>query len=137
MALNKGIVYEAWGIRCYWVIQEYIYANLVKRYGLKTEGYSPEHASWFALYNLKQKGNRLTLTPSRFVSTTVDAMYQAMKNNPGLPNRERFVSVRRQVESQTRRDIRLMILSHPFTQSVLNIGRADDTATLIRDEMPV
>ena len=91
--LNKGIVYEAWGIRCYWVIQEYIYANLVKRYGLKTEGYSPEHASWFALYNLKQKGNRLTLTPSRFVSTTVDAVYQAMKNNPGLPNRERFVQV--------------------------------------------
>jgi len=45
------------------------------------------------LYNLKQKGNRLTLTPSRFVSTTVDAVYQAMRNNPGLPSRERFVQV--------------------------------------------
>jgi len=30
-----------------------------------------------------------------------------------------------------------MILSHPFTQTVLNIGRADDAVTLIRDEMPV
>ena len=91
--LNKGIVYEAWKIKCYWVIQEYIYANLVKRYGLKTEGYVPEHASRFALYNLKQKGNRLTLTPSRFVSTTVDDVYEAMKNNPGLPNKDGFVKV--------------------------------------------
>ena len=26
--MNKGIVYEHWGTKCYWVIQEYIYANL-------------------------------------------------------------------------------------------------------------
>ena len=91
--LNKGIVYEAWGIKCYWVIQEYIYANLVNRYGLRKEGYSPEHASRFTLYNLVRKGNRLTLTPSRFVSTTVDDVYQAMKNNPGLPNKDIFVKV--------------------------------------------
>jgi len=89
--LNKGIVYEAWNIKCYWVIQEYIYANLVKRYGLKTDGYALEHASRFALYNLKPKGNRLTLTPSRYVSTTVDEVYNAMKNNPGLPSKDKFV----------------------------------------------
>jgi hypothetical protein len=91
--LNKGIVYEAWGIKCYWVIQEYIYANLVKRYSLKIEGYVPEHASRFALYDLKPRGNRLTLAFSRFVSTTVDEVYNAMKNNPSLPNKDRFVQV--------------------------------------------
>ncbi len=89
--LNKGIVYEAWRIKCYWVIQEYIYTNLVNRYGLKKEGYVPEHASRFALYNLIRRGNRLTLTPSRFVSTTVDDVYRAMKNNPGLPNKDKFM----------------------------------------------
>ena len=89
--LNKGIVYEAWNIKCYWVIQEYIYANLVRRYGLKTDGYVPEHASRFALYNLKPKDSRLTLTPSRYVSTTVDEVYSAMKNNPGLPSKDKFV----------------------------------------------
>lgn len=46
---NKGIVYEAWSVKSYWVFQEYIYANLVKRYGLKREGFSAEHASRFAL----------------------------------------------------------------------------------------
>ena len=91
--LNKGIVYEAWGIKCYWVIQEYIYSNLVKRYGFKREGYSPDHASRFALYDLSPQDERLALTSTRIVSTTVDQVYQAMKNNPGLPSKDKFVQV--------------------------------------------
>jgi len=33
----------------------------------------------------------LTLTPSCFISTTVDQVYQAMRNNPGLPDKDNFV----------------------------------------------
>jgi len=86
--LNKGIVCETWGTKCYWVIQEYIYLNLINRYGLKKEGYEPEHASRFALYNLVPQVDRLTLQPGRIVSTTVDEVYQAMRNNPGLPSKD-------------------------------------------------
>lgn len=89
--MNKGIVYETWNTKCYWVIQEYIYANLVSRYGFKEDGYSPEHASRFALYDLVPKGDRLTLHATRFISTTVDEVYQAMRNNPGMPSKDRFV----------------------------------------------
>ena len=91
--LNKGIVYEAWDLKCYWIIQEYIYANLVNRYGLTKEGYDAEHASRFALYDITRTGERLTLTLSRVLSTTVDEVYQAMKNNPSLPNKDAFVQV--------------------------------------------
>lgn len=45
----------------------------------------------FALYNLIPQGDRLTLQPSRIVSTTVDEVYQAMRNNPGLPNKDVFM----------------------------------------------
>jgi len=90
---NKGIVYESWAIKCYWAIQAYIYANLVNRYGLKQEGYVPEHASRFALYDLVPQNDCLTLTAPRFVSTTVDEIYQAMRNNPGLPDKDGFVKV--------------------------------------------
>ena len=89
--MNKGIVYETWATRCYWVIQEYIYANLVRRYGLKEEGFSPELASRFALYELVPQDDRLALTPTRFISTTVDEVYQAMRNNPGMPSKGEFV----------------------------------------------
>ncbi|MFQ5612363.1 MAG: NotI family restriction endonuclease [Anaerolineae bacterium] len=89
--MNKGIVYETWDTKCYWVIQEYIYANLVSRYGFKTDGFSPGHASRFALYSLVPKGDRLALNPGRFISTTVEEVYQAMRNNPGIPGKDKFV----------------------------------------------
>lgn len=88
---NKGIVYETWNTHCYWVIQEYIYANLIRRYGFKTEGFSPQHASRFALYNLVKNKDRFTLTPGSFISTSVDEVYQAMRNNPGLPDKDKFI----------------------------------------------
>lgn len=91
--LNKGIVYEAWGVKCYWVIGEYIHANLVKRYGLQNDGYTPESASRFALQTLEPSGDRLTLTPKRYVSISVEEMYRAMRNNPDLPNKDQFVQV--------------------------------------------
>ena len=89
--LNRGIVYEAWNIKGYWVIQEYVYANLVKQYGFKESSYSPEHASRLALYNLAPLDDRLIITPSRYVSTTVDEIYQIMRNNPSLPSKDEFV----------------------------------------------
>lgn len=89
---NKGIVYETWGIKSYWVLQEYIYANLVKRYGLKREGFSAEHASRFALQDLFLDGNKIKLQATRYVSVSVDEIYQAMRNNPGLPNKKQFVT---------------------------------------------
>ena len=90
--MNKGIVYESWNTKCYWVIQEYIYRNIVSRYGLKAGGFTAEDASRFALYDLLPKSDRLTLTPTRYVSTTVDDVYRAMRNNPSLPNKDRFVA---------------------------------------------
>jgi hypothetical protein len=90
---NKGIVYETWGIKSYWVIQEYIYANLVKRYGLKMEGFSAEHASRFALQDFSRNGNKIKLQTTRYVSVSVDEIYQAMRNNPGLPNKGHFVAI--------------------------------------------
>lgn len=91
--LNKGIVYEAWGIKGYWVIQEYIYENLVRRYGFKHDGYSPIDSTRFALYDLKQQQKGITLAPTRYISTSVDEVYQAMKHNPNLPDKQQFIDV--------------------------------------------
>ena len=89
--MNKGRVYEAWNSKCYWVIQEYIYENLVARYGLKKKGFSKKHASVFALYDIEPNGDHLTLEHNRFISTTVDQIYKAMRNNPALPKKDKFV----------------------------------------------
>jgi hypothetical protein len=87
---NKGLVYEAWGTKSYWVIQEYIYRNLVVRYGLKIDGFSSMDASRFALYDILPIDGRLTLTPTRILSTSVDELFQAMRDNPLAPSKDRF-----------------------------------------------
>ncbi len=91
--LNKGILYEAWNIKGYWVIQEYVYATLVEQYGFKKSGYFPEQASRLVLYNLALLNEGLTLIPSRYISTNVDAIYQTMRNNPSLPSKDEFVQI--------------------------------------------
>ena len=90
--INKGVVYESWNAKCYWVMQEYIYENLISRYGLKSTGFSTSHASRFALYNLVEDGDTLTLQHSRYISTSVDDVYRAMRNNPNIPDKDAFVS---------------------------------------------
>ena len=89
--MNKGIVYESWNTKCYWVIQEYMYANLVNRYGIKLNGFSANDASRFALYELVRDDDSIELRFNRFVSTTVDEVYQAMRNKPGMPDKDEFV----------------------------------------------
>lgn len=88
---NKGMVYERWGVKTYWVMQEYIYQNLVNRYGLKEGGYSSHDASRFALYSFVPSDSGLTLKATRYVSTSVDEVYQAMRGNPGLPEKDKFI----------------------------------------------
>lgn len=88
---NKGIVYERWGMQGYWVIQEYVHTYLMRRYGFKAAGYTVDHAVRFALYDLTPQADRLTLHLSRFVSTSVDEVYQAMQQNLNLPDKDAFI----------------------------------------------
>lgn len=89
--MNKGAVFESWGTKCYWVIQEYIYENLVSRYGLAAGSFRPEHSTRFALYDLKPQDDRLALVATRVLSTSVDDVYRAMRTNPRLPDKRSFV----------------------------------------------
>lgn len=90
--INKGIVYENWNAKCYWVIQEYIYENLVNRYGLRQDGYDAAHTTRFALYDIVPRRGRLSLTATRYISSSVAEIYQAMRNNPGMPGKDAFVA---------------------------------------------
>jgi hypothetical protein len=89
--LNKGIVYEAWNTKCYWVLQEYIFDNIGERYGFKKGGFSEEDATRLILYNFVKEGQQLCLIPTRVVSTSVEEVFHAMRVNPGLPDKDSFV----------------------------------------------
>lgn len=89
--MNKGIVYEAWNTKGYWVIQEYIYNDLVKHYGFKKTGFAASDASRFALYDFVSQQGSLSLNLTRCISTTVEEVYQALRYHPGMPRKDQFV----------------------------------------------
>lgn len=90
--MNKGIVYESWGTKCYWVIQEYLYENLADRYGLAESPFQDRHSTRLALYSLRPIAGRLALERTRVLSTTVHNVYRAMRNNPRMPRKDAFVA---------------------------------------------
>jgi len=90
---NKGIVYENWGIKSYWVIQEYLYTKLIENYGLKPGEYTEEHTCRLALQRYFLVDGHVTWGEPRYVSASVDGIYQAIRNDPTLPSKDLFVAV--------------------------------------------
>ncbi len=89
--LAKGIVYETWEVKSYWIIQETVYAKLVERFGLKPNGYLAGHTLRFALQDISAKMEKGKIMPTRYVSASVDEIYQALRNDSGLPGKEQFM----------------------------------------------
>jgi hypothetical protein len=93
--LNKGVVLENWGHRIYWVTQERVFADLVKRYELLGGlGVDSNHASFFANYNLvPNQTGRYSMQLSRYLSATTDQLFNALRDNPRLPSKDAFIRV--------------------------------------------
>ncbi len=90
--LNKGIILENWGRKIYWVIQEPVYAYFENRYNLQQLGFSAEHSTVFALYDLKRTAERFELVATRKISSTIDDLFAAFRNNPDIPPVGKFMA---------------------------------------------
>lgn len=90
--LNKGIVLENWGHKIYWVTQEQVFSDLVRRYRLGALGFDRKHSTVFALYDLDQTGMSYDLIHKRFASASIDELFRAFRNNANIPSREDFLT---------------------------------------------
>jgi len=89
--LNKGVVVEKWAQRIYRVFQEYVFANLSSRYQPAfTPGSSDTNV--FAVYDLILSPEEYQLTLQRFVSASVDTLFAALRQNPNVPDKDRFIA---------------------------------------------
>jgi len=89
--LNKGIILEKWKHKIYWVVQEPVYQNLLDRYNLNDLKFNSDHATIFAIYDLKRTGQKYELYPTRIESSTTDALFRAFRTNPDIPSKDDFV----------------------------------------------
>lgn len=90
--LNKGVVYEKWGIKSYWVMQAYLYQNLMKRYGIQAQGVDPAHATILAVYDLVENSGQWLFHRQDLTSLSTEIVFSSMKNNPLLPNYTDFLT---------------------------------------------
>ena len=105
--LNKGRVLESWGQKAYWVAQEPAYQYFVEAFGLSTgmqEG--TDGTTVFAVYDLVESSNGLTLTRTRVESTDIRSLLAAFSENPRIPSRDRFI---KQLQRKSKENISLKL----------------------------
>ncbi len=92
--LIKGMAVEHWGKAMYWVVQEQVYDNLSRRYGLPLPSQKREEPSQgrvrFALYDFEQQGNQFRLRKSQWLALSVEHIFQALRNNVPIPDLDQF-----------------------------------------------
>ena len=90
--LNKGIILEKWEKKIYWVVQDQIFNYFQKKYRLNNLEYNKNHSTIFALYDLKNKGDSLSLCPTRIFSSTIDDLFDAFRQNDEIPPVDKFIN---------------------------------------------
>lgn len=69
--LIKGQVIEKWGKNIFWVMQKYVFDNMVNRFRLNDLDYSPRHKTQYHIYNLVADSNIYKLKLADKKSTTI------------------------------------------------------------------
>jgi len=106
--LNKGIVLEDWRHKIYWVVQEPIFQDFTRRYGLQELGYSDEHRTVFLICDIVSREEGYKLTRTRKLSASVDDLFRAFRSNTDIPPLSGFLSVlERRIEDNAQLELRL------------------------------
>ncbi len=104
--LNKGIILEKWKRKIFWAVQEPIFEYFQHKYRLHELSFNEEHSTVFALYDLKERGKRLHLSGTRVLSSTIDDLFNAFRQNDDVPPVEEFL---KRLETRIDRNIKIAL----------------------------
>ncbi|NOY60494.1 MAG: hypothetical protein GXO75_16405 [Calditrichaeota bacterium] len=104
--LNKGIILEKWKKKIYWVVQDQIFEYFRKKYRLNTLHYDESHATIFALYDLKETKDSFSLYSTRILSSTIDDLFNAFRQNDDIPPVEQFIE---RLQTKIQKDLKLSL----------------------------
>ena len=90
--LIKGQVMEKWGKHIIWVMQDFVFSNMVNRFGLIDLEYDFEKKNKYHLYDLNEKEGEYKLTSTQKYSTSVANLLKAFTHQP-TPNIDTFIKV--------------------------------------------
>jgi hypothetical protein len=93
-ALLKGVAFEHWSKKLYFVAQEPAYQQLMDRYNfhdLHEMSFDPDDTIVFLIYDIQEESPQYVLTQTRAESTTIHEMLYAIEHGLTVPSKERFV----------------------------------------------
>lgn len=90
--LIKGQVMEKWNKNIVWVMQKFVYDNMVKRFKLIDLDYKQQEYTKYFIYDLKPNKGIYNLQLVDKTSTTVSNLLRAFTHQP-TPSLDEFVSV--------------------------------------------
>lgn len=90
--LMKGQVAEYWNKNIIWVMQDFIFSNMVNRFHLSRKSFGNRKRNHFFLYSLKRLKDRISLQLDNKYSYTIAELKKAFENEH-LPKLEDFIKV--------------------------------------------
>lgn len=90
--LMKGQLVEYWGKKIAWVMQDFVFGNMLSRFDLDRSNFDETLSSHFFLYEQLNAGQDFDIELVDVCSTNVKAMLKAFEMESGLPTLKSFVS---------------------------------------------
>lgn len=103
--LVKGQVMEKWGKNIFWIMQQFVYDNMVNRFCLTDLDYNANHRTQYHIYDLVKNGEIYNLKLLDKKSTTISNLLRAFTHQP-TPSIDTFVEV---LESKIKLKLGLII----------------------------
>lgn len=89
--LIKGRVMESWNKNIYWVMQKFVFDNMVNRFNLKNLKYNKKLNTHYHIYDLETTTNIDKLKFKDKKSTTIDNLLTAFTSQP-MPTIDTFIN---------------------------------------------
>ena len=93
-ALMKGVVFERWSKKLYFVAQEPAYQRLMGRYSfhdLHDMSFDLSDNIVFLIYDLQKRSPQYSLFQTRTESTTITEMLYAIEHGLAVPSKQKFI----------------------------------------------
>ncbi|HLD59746.1 MAG TPA: NotI family restriction endonuclease [Candidatus Bilamarchaeaceae archaeon] len=90
--LIKGQVMEKWGKNIFWVMQKFVFDNMVNRFRLTDLDYNPKYKTHYHVYNLVTDNDIYKLELVNKKSTTIANLLKAFTHQP-TPSLDSFIEV--------------------------------------------
>jgi len=90
--LIKGQVMEKWNKNIFWIMQKFVYDNMVNRFRLTGLDYNANHRTQYHIYDLARNSAVYNLEVVDKKSTTISNLLRAFTHQP-TPSIDKFVEV--------------------------------------------